>query len=280
LCSEKQLGTGFQALDEGVVIGYGSVQKTALTGSVRRVDVEDLIKAPVASFTEALAGRVAGVRVSGSDGQPGGGMNIVIRGAGSLTQSTSPLYVIDGFPVEDLDPATLNPEDIESMTILKDASSTAVYGSRAANGVIPIQPKRGMLGEPVVSLSSSYRIQQNPRKMEMMSPYEFVKYQSELNPTPFNTPAYFKNDRTLDYYRNVEGIDWQDEVIRTGKVQIHNLSIRGGTDQTKYAISGSMFDQDGVIINTGLSRYTGRVTLDQTISNRITTGVTTNYSGV
>src|SRR5690606_19182451 len=275
-----QLQPDIQGLDEVVIIGYGSVQKTDLTGSVGRVDVEDLIKAPVASFTEALAGRVAGVRVSGSDGQPGGGMNIVIRGAGSLTQSTSPLYVIDGFPVEDLDPATLNPEDIESMTILKDASSTAVYGSRAANGVILIQTKRGMVGKPVVTLNSSYGIQQNPKEMELMSPYEFVKYQSELNPTSFNTPAYFENDRTLEYYRNVEGIDWQDEVIQTGTVHIHNLSVRGGTEQTKYAISGSLYDQEGVIVNTGLKRYTGRITLDQTLSDKLDIGVTGNYSGV
>src|SRR5690606_36581305 len=139
-----QLQSDIQGLDEAVVIGYGTVQKTDLTGSVGRAAVEDLIKAPVASFTDPLAGHVAGVRVSSNDGQPGGGTNIVIRGAGSLTQSTSPLYVIYGFPVEDLDPATLNPEDIQSMTILKDASSTAVYGSRAANGVILIQTKRGM----------------------------------------------------------------------------------------------------------------------------------------
>src|SRR5690554_1040610 len=245
--------TDVQALEEVVIIGYGTVQKSDLTGSVGRVEMEDLIKAPVASFTDALAGRVAGVRVSGTDGQPGAEMNIVIRGAGSLTQSTSPLFVIDGFPIEDFDPTTLNPEDIESMTILKDASSTAVYGSRAANGVILIQTKRGIVGKPVVSWNSSYGIQQNPKKMEMMSPYEFVKYQSELNPTSFNTPAYFANDRTLDYYRNVEGIDWQDEVIRTGAVHIHNLAIRGGTEQTKYAISGSMYDQEGVIANTGMS---------------------------
>ena len=269
-----------QALEEVVVIGYGTVQKSDLTGSVGRVEMEDLIKAPVPSFTDALAGRVAGVRVSGTDGQPGAEMNIVIRGAGSLTQSTSPLFVIDGFPVEDFDPATLNPEDIESMTILKDASSTAVYGSRAANGVILIQTKRGMVGKPVVTLNSSYGIQQNPKEMELMSPYEFVKYQSELNPTSFNTPAYFENDRTLEYYRNVEGIDWQDQVIQTGTVNIHNLSIRGGTEQTKYAISGSVYDQKGVIVNTGLNRYTGRIALDQTLSERLDVGLTGNYSGV
>ncbi|MEX2232855.1 MAG: SusC/RagA family TonB-linked outer membrane protein, partial [Cyclobacteriaceae bacterium] len=231
-------------------------------------------------------GRVAGVRVSSSDGQPGGEVNIVIRGAGSLTQSTSPLYVIDGFPVEDLNPATLNPEDIESMTILKDASSTAVYGSRAANGVILIQTKRGKVGAPVVTISSSYGMQKNPRKMELMDAYEFVKYQSELNPivpgltgVTGNTAGYFANEMTLEDYRNVESIDWQDEVISTGVVQIHNLSIRGGTEQTKYAISGSLYDQDGVIINTGLTRYNGRLTLDQKISNKFKTGITANYSG-
>src|SRR5690606_42101330 len=155
-CNCSQLQPDIQGLDEVVVIGYGSVQKTDLTGSVGRVAVEDLIKAPVASFTDALAGRVAGVRVSSNDGQPGGGTNIVIRGAGSLTQSTSPLYVIDGFPVENLVPATLNPEDIQSMTILKDYSSTAVYGSHAANGVILIQTNRDMAATPVESWNSSY----------------------------------------------------------------------------------------------------------------------------
>ena len=199
-----QLESDLRALEEVVIIGYGSVKKTDLTGSVGQVNVEELVKAPVATFTEALAGRVAGVRVAASDGQPGGGMEIVIRGAGSLTQSTSPLYVIDGFPVEDLDPATLNPEDIESMTILKDASSTAVYGSRAANGVILINTKRGMVGAPVVTLSTSYGFQQNPKKMELMNAYEFVKYQSELNPivpgatgVTANTAYYFANDKTL-----------------------------------------------------------------------------------
>jgi TonB-linked SusC/RagA family outer membrane protein len=214
-------------------------------------------------------------------------MNIVIRGAGSLTQSTSPLYVIDGFPVEDLDPATLNPEDIKSMTILKDASSTAAYGSRAANGVILIETKRGKAGKPVISISSSYGIQKNPRKMEMMSPYEFVKYQMELNPirrgasgVTGNTALYFAGDKTLEDYRNEEGIDWQDEVLRTGVVKINNLSIRGGNEDTRYSISGSMYDQDGVIINTGLSRYTGRISLDQKISDKLNVGITTNYSGV
>ena len=272
------LQTAASSLDQVVVIGYGSVKKIDLTGSVGYVNVGDIAKAPVSSFAEALAGRVAGVQVNSSDGQPGGGINIMIRGAGSLTQNTSPLYVIDGFPVENLAPATLNPEEIESMSILKDASSTAIYGSRGANGVILIQTKRGKIGRPVVTLTSSLGYQIPPKPIPLMSPYEFVKYQLELNPTTTTTPTYFANGKTLDDYKNVKGINWQDKVIRPGVVQIYNLAVRGGTDQTKYAISGSIFDQKGVIINTGQGRYSGRITLDQTISKKIKTGVTVNYT--
>jgi TonB-linked SusC/RagA family outer membrane protein len=273
-------------IDEVVVIGYGTQKKSDLTGSVGVVSVENVAKAPVASFAEALAGRVAGVQVNSSDGQPGGGINITIRGAGSLTQSTSPLYVIDGFPVEDPNPATLNPEEIESMTILKDASSTAIYGSRGANGVILIETKRGKIGKPVVTFNCSQGFQMNPKPMELMNPYEFVKYQSELNPTGPTTAAYFAYDtdlgraKTLEDYRGVKGINFQDYVFRTGEVRIYDLAIRGGNNQTRYSISGSIYDQQGVIINTGLNRYSGRVTLDQTISNKIKTGITVNYSSV
>lgn len=272
------------SLNEVVVIGYGTVAKPDLTGSVGVVPVDDMAKAPVGSFAEALAGRVAGVQVNASDGQPGAGINITIRGAGSLTQSTSPLYVIDGFPVEDPDPESINPEEIESMTILKDASSTAIYGSRAANGVILINTKRGKVGKPVVTFSSSMGFQATPKAMDLMSPYEFVKYQMELNPSTFNTPAYFAYDaalgrnKTLEDYRNVEGINFQDYVLRTGAIGNHNIALRGGTEQTKYSVSGSIFNQKGTIINTGLDRYSGRVTIDQTISKKIKAGITANYS--
>jgi len=266
------------SLDQVVVIGYGSVKKIDLTGSVGYVNVKDIAKAPVASFGDALAGRVAGVQVNSIDGQPGGGVNIMIRGAGSLTQSTSPLYVVDGFPIENLDPATLNPEEIASMTILKDASSTAIYGSRGANGVILIETKRGNPGRAIVTLNVSLGYQIPPEAIPMMSPYEFVKYQQELDPTEWATPTYFANGKTLDDYKNVEGINWQDQVLQPGVIQIYNLAIRGGTDQTKYSISGSAFDQKGVIINTGLSRYTGRVTIDQTISNKVKAGITADFT--
>ncbi len=268
------------SLSEVIVIGYGTVAKPDLTGSVGVVPMDDMMKAPVGTFAEALAGRVAGVQVNAADGQPGGGINIVIRGAGSLTQSTSPLYVIDGFPVEDPDPASINPEEIESMTILKDASSTAIYGSRAANGVILIQTKRGKVGKPVINFSSSYGMQSVPKPMELMSPYEFIKYQSELNPVSATTTAFFAGGKTLEDYRNIEGINFQDYVLQQGTIQNYNIALRGGTEQTKYSISGSLFDQAGSIINTGFNRYSGRVTIDQTISNKIKAGVTANYSGI
>ena len=268
------------SLGEVVVIGYGTVKKPDLTGSVGVVPMDDMMKAPVGTFAEALAGRVAGVKVNASDGQPGGGINIVIRGAGSLTQSTSPLYVIDGFPVENPDPASINPEEIESMTILKDASSTAIYGSRAANGVILIQTKRGSVGKPVVNFSSSYGIQEMPKPMEVMSPYEFIKYQTELNPLTATTRAFFAGGKKLEDYKSAAGVNFQDYVLQQGAIQNYNLALRGGTDQTKYSISGSLFDQIGSIINTGLNRYSGRATLDQNISNKIKAGVTVNYSGI
>lgn len=268
------------SLSEVVVIGYGTVKKPDLTGSVGVVPMDDMMKAPVGTFAEALAGRVAGVKVNASDGQPGGGINIVIRGAGSLTQSTAPLYVIDGFPVENPDPASINPEEIESMTILKDASSTAIYGSRAANGVILIQTKRGSVGKPVVNFSSSYGIQEMPKAMEVMSPYEFIKYQTELNPLIATTRAFFAGGKTLEDYKSAAGVNFQDYVLQQGAIQNYNLALRGGTDQTKYSISGSLFDQIGSIINTGLNRYSGRATLDQNISNKIKAGVTVNYSGI
>ncbi|WP_236973664.1 SusC/RagA family TonB-linked outer membrane protein [Membranihabitans maritimus] len=276
---QVELLSDAQLLDELVVVGYGTVRKSDLTGSVGTVEMKDLEKAPVGSFAEALAGRVSGVRVISSDGQPGGGIDIMIRGVGSLTQSTAPLFVVDGFPIEGLDPATLNPEDIESISVLKDASSTAIYGSRAANGVVLIQTKRGSVGKPVVTLSSSVGFQGKPEKMELMSPYEFLKYQMELNPNHSSTLSYFENGETLDDYRNVEPIDWQDKVFQNGAVQIHDLSIRGGNDETKYSISGSMYDQNGVIINTGYNRYSGRFTLNQKVGRSIDIGVSADYAG-
>lgn len=278
------------SLDEVVVIGYGTQRRGDITGSVSEVDVDDLLKAPVASFDQALAGRIAGVQVSSAeDGQPGEGMNIVIRGANSLTQDNSPLYVIDGFPIENPETAGINPEDIESITILKDASATAIYGSRAANGVIVIESKKGKMGSPVVTINSSYGFETVPKTMDMLTPYEFVEYQIErygdtgmarYTPAdlPTSSPYYDPTGRTLDTYRNISGLDWQNHLFKRGPVHNHRFSIRGGTRETRYSISGSIFDQNAIIVNTGYKRYQGRISLDQWINNKIRIGVNANYS--
>ncbi|WP_407429324.1 SusC/RagA family TonB-linked outer membrane protein [Arcticibacter sp.] len=265
-----------QALNEVVVVGYGTVNRKDLTGSVAKVDIADINKAPVASFEDALAGRVAGVTVSSNEGQPGAGVDIVIRGANSVTQSNSPLYVIDGFPIEDPTNAAINPSDIASIDVLKDASATAIYGSRGANGVIVIETKKGKVGKSVLSYDGSLGFQHIANTMNMMKPYDFVKLQQELDPVL--TTSQYLTGRDLESYRSEQGYDWQSEMFRTAPVQIHNLSLSGGSGQTRYALSGSIYDQDGIIINSGYKRYQGRVSLDQTISTKLKAGVVANYS--
>lgn len=267
-----------QSLNEVVVIGYGQVNKIDLTGSVSQVKLQDMEKAPVASFEQALQGRVAGVVISSTDGQPGEGMNIVIRGGNSITQDNSPLYVIDGFPVEDFSNSAINPDDIESMNILKDASATAIYGARGANGVILIETKKGKSGAPVITFNNSVGVQQVQKTMDMMSPYEFVKYQFDLNPGIANISYLSNKSRTLEDYLNIEGVDWQDQVFRTSLNRIHNIAIRGGNQQTKYSISGSIFDQEGILLNSAYDRYQGRISIDQVVSKKINAGVNVNIS--
>ncbi|MGV3504759.1 MAG: TonB-dependent receptor [Adhaeribacter sp.] len=284
---QKKVGTGSiinitlkesaRQLDDVVVIGYGAVKKEDLTGAVSQIDMADLTKAPVSSFAEAMAGRVAGVQVSSSDGQPGVGMDIVIRGANSLTQSNAPLFVVDGFPMENFESAGLNPDDIESINILKDASATAIYGSRGANGVVVIETKKGKVGKPILTLTSSYGFQEPQKLMDLMDPYEFVKYNQELNPTQA-AETYFQDDKTLESYRGAAGIDWQEHVLRRSPMQIHNVALRGGTSQTRYSLSGSVYDQEGIVLSTGYKRYQGRISLDQTISRKLKTGIIANYS--
>lgn len=274
-----QLSQSATTLNE-IEVGYGVVRKKDLTGAVGMVNMEDISKAPVQSFDQALAGRIAGVQVSSNEGQPGSeGINIVIRGANSLTQSNSPLYVIDGFPIEDADNAALNPDDIASISILKDASATAIYGARGANGVVVIETKRGKSGKAVISYNGSVGINEVTKRMDMLSPYEFVRYMLERNLSGA-TATYLKDGKTLDSYKDIKGIDWQDQLFRTGQTQIHNLSVRGGNEQTKYAISASANNAGGVIINSGQERYQGRISLDQTVNKKFRTGVNINYSQV
>jgi TonB-dependent starch-binding outer membrane protein SusC len=271
------LKTSATQLDDVIIIGYGTAKKDEVAGSIAKVDIEDMKKAPVTSFEQALQGRIAGLQVSANDGQPGDEMNVIIRGGNSLTQSNAPLYVIDGFPIEDPSLASINPDDIASISILKDAASTAIYGARGANGVIVIETKTGKEGKPSFSYQVNYGMQETHKRMELMNPYEFVKYQLDFNPTRANS-TYLINGRTLDDYKNMAGTDWQEAIFRKGAYQQHNISVTGGTKQSKYMISAAILDQEGMIINSGFKRYQGRISLDQTFSKNITFRLRADYS--
>lgn len=270
-------------LNDVVVIGYGTATRKDLTGSLGSVNIADLQKAPVKSFDEALAGRIAGVQVTSSEGQPGAPIEITIRGNNSITQMNYPLVVIDGFPMENpnnsvVNPLnTLDPNEIESIDILKDASATAIYGARGANGVIMVTTKRGKLGAPVISYNGYFGLQENNKRMGLLGPYEFVKLQNEIDPIR-TKGLYFKDGRTLDSYKNLAGINWEDEVTRVAPMQNHYVSVAGGTDKTKYSVSLSHTGQDGIILNSGFKRTQGKISLDQEISNKLKVGFNATYS--
>lgn len=256
-------------LKEAVVeVGYGSERVNDVTGSVANFDIDNF-DAGAMSFDESLQGRLAGVLVTGGDGQPGSELDMVIRGGGSLTQSNAPLYVVDGFPMEDFSAASVNSSDIASISVLKDASATAIYGSRGSNGVVIIQTKAGTLGKPSISYDGTTGILIPRRTIELMTPLEFVEYQIERNPSA-NTAKYLTNEgRDLDYYRTCEDIDWQGRLFREAPFQKHSVSLIGGNRQTRYQTSVSYTGQDGIIENSGIQRYQGRFSLEQKINNRM-----------
>ena len=272
-----------KVLDE-VVVGYQEVRKKDLTGSVAKADMNELLNTPVGSFDQTLGGRIAGVNVSSSEGTPGGTMNIVIRGNNSLTQDNSPLYVIDGFPVEDAAIAsTINPSDIESLDILKDASATAIYGARGANGVVIITTKKGKVGKAQITYDGSVTMHHVTRTIPMMDAYEFVKLQAETYPASIanSTGGYLMEYQgkqwTLDDYRDIFQYDWQDEILRTALQHNHNIRLTGGTEGVRYNASVSYYNQDGILLNSGYERFQARA---NTVIKRdkLDINLTTNYS--
>lgn len=271
-----------QTLDEVqvVAVGYGDVRRRDLTGSIGSADMKDLVKTPVSNITENLAGRIAGVRVSSSDGGPGDNFSIVIRGAGSLTGSTAPLYVIDGFPSESSGLGTLNPNDIESIDILKDASATAIYGARGANGVVIVTTKKGGAGKPTVTYNGTFKISTLKNKPEMMDAYEFVTLQQEIMGGGEDFQNNYLTDLypTVEDYRNAPSYDWQDYIYRTALSHSHHVSLTGGANNLKYTTSLTYDDTQGVIINSGLKRYQGRASLSQTVNDKLKIDFNANYS--
>ena len=306
---EVTLQQDVQEMDEVVVVGYGVMKKRDLSGSVSQIKSEDLLSGAQIGTAQSLTGKIAGVDVKESDGAPGSGVSITVRGANSFTTSSQPLYIVDGVPFG-TDPngvpasgandgqntsqnplSMINPNDIEKIEVLKDASATAIYGSRGANGVVIITTRKGQQGKPKVELSVRGSVSQIARKVQMLDAYHYALYQNEAaansrtyeggtqrdpyrgewdypyigsgyvytqgkyNPSPedFLNPG-LRTDR----YGNVDevaGADWQDEIYRTGWSHEYNASVSGGTDKGYYAFSGNYTGQTGIIKNTGYQRY-------------------------
>ncbi|MDR2806367.1 MAG: TonB-dependent receptor [Dysgonamonadaceae bacterium] len=298
-------------LEEVVVIGYGTVKKRDLTGSVSSVKASDIDLTASASIGHALKGKAAGLSVIQNSAQPGGGLDILIRGAGSVNASNKPLYIVDGFPVAQLDPLSsnndrlnpgtqsvlnfINPNDISSIEVLKDASATAIYGARAAHGVVLITTKRGSEGKTTINYNASYGVQEHANIFDVynLNDWMVAKNTASWDYWMFDNAVYPYGSRTLEdamtYPKNGvayklpytdtqignagEGTDWVDLITRTGSIQQHNLNIQGGSNQTRFLMALNYFDQQGIIKNSGLQRYTGKLNLDHTINNYLTAEV-------
>ena len=264
-----------QTLDEVVVVGYGTMKRSDLTGSVASIAAKDVEGFKTSSVAGALGGQIAGVQITSTDGTPGAGFSINIRGVGTLTGDSSPLYIVDGFEVDDID--YLSNSDIESIEVLKDASSSAIYGARAANGVVLITTKSGKTGRPTITYNGSASYRKISKKLDVLSPYEFVKLQGEVNSK--YSDSYFKpgNDDNDIPYR-YQGVNWQDETFNPTWSQDHSLSIMGGTDDSKYNASFSRYIENGIFKNSGFDKTTGKFRLDQKLSKSLSFNITVNYA--
>lgn len=297
-----------RGLDEVVVVGYGTQRKRDLTGAVSSVKAKDLVLSSSPEVGSMLRGKVAGLTIRQNSAQPGGGLDILVRGAGSVNASNAPLFVIDGFPISDLQQPesggryqagtqsilnSFNPNDIESIEVLKDASATSIYGSRAANGVILITTKRGSEGGVKVQYSNNFSFQKYNNPFDVLPLNEWMQVRNEAgqeqwdfdnNVIPYGTRTraeaeanpvngLYRKLYTQNAINNVgRGTDWLNLVMRNGKTAQHNISLSGGTKATKYLLSGNVYDQDGIVKNSGFKRYSLRANIDQTITSFIKLG--------
>ena len=280
-----------KSLNTVVVVGYGSQQKRDITGSVGQVKASDIKDQAVTGFDQALVGKISGVQVLQPNGAPGSAMAIRVRGLSSISAGNDPLYVVDGVPLSnnsDFSTAivsnplnTINPTDIESIEVLKDASAAAIYGSRGSNGVVLITTKRGSGGKAKFTYDGYAGVQQVVKKIDLLDAYQFAELTVEginnaysdavpganldlsLNssrPVSYRVPA-----RYFPYLAGEKGLtdtDWQDAIFRTASMQNHTISVNGGTENVKFYISGNYLDQKGIIIGSGFKRYSGRVNVD------------------
>ena len=274
-------------LNEVVVVGYGTQRKSDLTGAVASVN-KGLLSQPAASFDNLLQGSVPGINVTQSSGAPGATATIRVRGGNSISFGNAPLYVIDGFIIYNNNDnvntsasngvgvnalSTINPSDIESIEILKDASATAIYGSRGANGVVVITTKRGKRGRDEISYSTYFGQQQVRKKLHLLNASQWASLINDVNTSTGSAKTY--SDSAIAALG--AGTDWQSAALRKAPIQNHELSVSGGDDKSRYLISGNYFNQDGIVVNTGFKRYSGRINYERNIGDKLK--VSTNIFG-
>ena len=266
-------------LDEVVVVGYGVMKRSDITGSVVSVGEKDIKKSIITSVDQALQGRAAGVQMTQNSGSPGGGISVSIRGVNSLN-GNEPLYVIDGVAIDGQTNgnssalSSINPSDIVSMEVLKDASSTAIYGSRASNGVVLITTKRGQSGKPTISYEGYYATQQIPNKLATMNLREYaVLYNERVAALGWGEREEFADPSILG-----DGTDWQGEIFRSAPMYNHQVSISGGNDQGQYLISGGYLSQDGIAVGSNFERFSARVNVDSKIGKWLQVGVQSSFA--
>ena len=234
-------------LNDVVVIGYGTVKKKDLTGSVSSLNEKQISNIPVSNVSEAMTGKMAGVNITTTEGSPDADVKIRVRGGGSLSQDNSPLYIVDGFPVSSI--SDIAPSEIQSIDVLKDASSTAIYGARGANGVIIITTKEGKEGKTQVSFNGLLGWKKVTKTVKTLSPYEYAMYQYELGSTDYG------NFNDLDIWKSVEGTDYQDEIFgRTGLQKQYNASVNGGSKEIKFNIGFSHTDEESIMLGSGYAK--------------------------
>ncbi|CAH1001859.1 TonB-dependent receptor P3 [Neolewinella maritima] len=257
-------------LDQVVVVGYGSQKRSDITGSVASVDNEELEKAIFTDVDQLLQGRAAGVQVVSASGEPGSGATIRIRGNNSISGNNGPLYVVDGIPISGS--PNFNPQEISNIEVLKDASATAIYGSRGANGVILVTTKRGQAGKTVINLSHNTTFSEVIKTYEMLNGQQYAEFRNEANadrgfPIPFDNPAQFAG----------QGFNWQEEILQTGTRNESNLSFSGGQENVRFFVSGNYLVDEGIVIGSKFTRGSVRANMDiDALNNRLTTKISFN----
>lgn len=274
-----ELAPGIDMLEELVVIGYGERERRELTGSISSIKRSDLVDVPVYSMDNVLQGRAAGVDVLANSYQPDASSSIRIRGERSLVAGNDPLIVVDGVPISG-GMQDLNPRDVESVDILKDASATAIYGSRGSNGVILITTKQGIEGQVQIDYSSEVGIQRVANTLNVMNAERYTEMQREAarNEGQYTTDEALFSDWELEGIRNGIDTNWQDVIFGNGMQQNHQLSVSGGNESTRYMLSGNFTDHQAIVDNNDFSRLSGRINLDQKVTDNIRAGISAQVS--